>query len=129
MQVLSEYFVTMTRKLSPRTSAAVAWAEVEALLAWDPQPVDQPLLRRAYDVQRRHRLSWWDSMIVAGAQLQNCGILLSEDMHDGGNFDGVIVRNPFTSRLNEPAPQYAAPSVSSRHRPRGRPRKATSLSR
>jgi predicted nucleic acid-binding protein len=34
-------------------------------------------------VQQRYRLSWWDSLIVAAAQLQACSLLLSEDTANG----------------------------------------------
>lgn len=124
MQVLSEYYVTVTRKLDPGMPPPDAWADVRALLAWDPQPVDGDLLLRARDVEHRHRLSWWDSMIVAAAQLQNCDLLLTEDLQDGWSCGGVTVRNPFTTEVSEQAANYTAmPAPASRHRPRGRPRR------
>jgi hypothetical protein len=33
-----------------------AWADVRALLAWEPQPVDRDLLLQAHDVEQRHAL-------------------------------------------------------------------------
>jgi hypothetical protein len=64
-------------------------------------------------------------MIVAAAQAQSCTILLTEDLQDGAMFGGVTVRNPFTHNINEPAATYAVhPVAASRHRGRGRPRKA-----
>lgn len=59
-----------------------AWADVRALLAWDPQPVDRDLLLQAHDIEHRHDLCWRDSMIVAAAQLRNCALLLTEDRQD-----------------------------------------------
>ncbi len=125
MQVLSEYYVTVTRKLAPGLKQTDAWDDVQAFLSWRPQPVDAALMQRARDVELRHRLGWWDSLIVAAAQLQDCGVLLSEDLQDGGAYGGVIVRNPFTFTLNEPTAAYAVPAVAARGHPaRGRPRRS-----
>ena len=125
LQVLSEYYAVATRKLVPRIPADEAWEDVRELFAWGPHPVDEALLRRAREVEQRWRLSWWDSMVVAAAQLQDCALLLSEDFQDGAVFAGVTVRSPFTLDVREPAAVYAAmPLVAaSRHRGRGRPRK------
>ena len=125
LQVLSEYYAVATRKLAPRISADEAWEDVRELFAWGPHPVDEALLRRAREVEQRWRLSWWDSMVVAAAQLQDCALLLSEDFQDGTVFAGVTVRSPFTQDVREPAAVYAGVPVvaASRHRGRGRPRK------
>jgi predicted nucleic acid-binding protein len=125
MQALSEYYAVATRKLVPRIAAEEAWEDVRELFAWGPQPVDEVLLRRAREIEQRYRLSWWDSMIVGAAQLQDCALLLSEDFQDGAVFGGMTVRSPFTLDVREPAAAYAAvPAAASRHRGRGRPRKA-----
>jgi predicted nucleic acid-binding protein len=124
MQVLSEFYVNVTRKLAQPASPDEAWEEVRTFFAWRPHPIDEALLRRAKEIEQRWRLSWWDSMIVAAAQLQGCAILLTEDLQDGAVYGGVTVRNPFTHNVNEPASTYAVhPVVASRHRGRGRPRK------
>jgi predicted nucleic acid-binding protein len=123
-QVLNEYYVTVTRKVSPRISAETAWDDVRVFSAWNPLPLDMELLDRARAVETRHRLSWWDSLIVAAAEAQNCGILLSEDLQDGLTVGITTVLNPFTSRISEVRASYAAaPAPRSRHRPRGRPKR------
>jgi predicted nucleic acid-binding protein len=125
MQVISESYTTETRKLVPRVAADDAWEDVKALFTWRPQPIDASLLARAREIERRWQLSWWDGMVVAAAQLQGCSILLTEDLQDGAVFDGVTVRSPFTLDAREPQAVYSvAPVMASRHRPRGRPRKA-----
>jgi predicted nucleic acid-binding protein len=122
-QVLSEYYTNATRKLRPGLDLDEAWDDVEALQSWRPQPLDAELLRLGRAIERRYRLSWWDSLIVASAQSQNCAILLTEDLQDGVYFDGVTVRSPFTLSVNEAAAEYATRPAPSRHPPRGRPRK------
>ncbi|HET6493222.1 MAG TPA: hypothetical protein VFG44_09625, partial [Burkholderiales bacterium] len=76
------------------------------------------------DIEQRYHLSWWDSMVVAAAQLQGCALLLTEDLQDGVVFGGMTVRSPFTLDVREPVATYAAmPAMMPRHRPRGRPAK------
>lgn len=122
-QALNEYYVVATRKLESQLDPDDAWDDVTSLFRWEPLPVSPEVLTRARDVQRLHRLSWWDSLIVAAAQLQNCTVLLTEDLQDGARFGSVVVRSPFTLRVEEATPEYAKPLRRVRHPPRGRPRK------
>lgn len=90
-------------------------------LAWHPREIDEEVFLRARDIEQRFQLSWWDSLVVAAAQLQDCNILLTEDLRDGVMLGTVTVRSPFTLTIGEPAASYAAPPSRLRHRPRGRP--------
>lgn len=124
IQVLSEYYVTVTRKIRPARSAADAWDDVRDLFSWNPQPTDSELLRRAREVEQRHRLSWWDSLIVSAAQLQNCAVLLTEDLQHRAVFGSVTVQNPFMAAVSEDAAVYAVTRTSvGGHPRRGRPRR------
>ena len=124
MQVLSECYVNLRRKGGTRLTAEEAWERVTKYFAWKPLPADESLLRRARDIEQRYRLSWWDSMVVGAAQMQDCALLLTEDLQDGAAFGGVRVRSPFTLALEERAAAYAArPVPAPRHRPRGRPKR------
>jgi predicted nucleic acid-binding protein len=123
VQVLSEFYVMATRRLSPRVSEDLAWDEVTRYLAWSPQETDEALLRRAREIERRYQLSWWDSTVVAAALLQDCLILLTEDLPDGTIFGALAVRSPFSSVLEEPSAEYAVARATPLHRPRGRPKR------
>jgi predicted nucleic acid-binding protein len=122
-QVLSEYYVTVTRKLDPGLGRDEAWQDIRALLAWEPQTIDSELLVSAREIERRYGLSWWDSMIVASAQAQTCSVLLSEDLQKGQTFGETTIVNPFETSVSEGRASYAArlSKPRSRHRPRGRP--------
>jgi predicted nucleic acid-binding protein len=124
VQALSEYYYNATRKLSPAVPPEDAWARVRTYFAWSPLPVDESLLRGAREVEERWRLSWWDALIVAAAQLQDCAILLTEDLQDGTVLGTVTVRSPFTLAAEQPSVRYEVrPALASLHRPRGRPRR------
>ena len=121
-QVLSEYYVTVTRKLDPGLPASQAWDDVSSLFAWTPASVDKTLMQRGHENEQRYKLSWWDSLIVAAAQLQGCGLLLSEDFQDGTTYGGVTVRSPFTLAVNETTPAYVVSRATAAGlRRRGRP--------
>jgi predicted nucleic acid-binding protein len=125
-QVLNEYYVNVTRKLKPGLEPDEAWDDVSALARWNPLPVSVDLLARSREIERRHRLSLWDSLIVAAAQAQNCALLLSEDFQDGASFGSVMVRSPFTLGISEAAAEYPTLPPRYRHPPRGRPRRLVS---
>ncbi|HZM48677.1 MAG TPA: PIN domain-containing protein [Burkholderiales bacterium] len=127
IHVLSEYYLTVSRKLDPGLAADEAWNDAATYFAWRPQPMDEPLISRARLIEQRHHLGWWDSMVVGAAQLQDCAIVLTESLPDGMAYGEVTARSPFTLDAREPAAVYAAaPSVASnRHRPRGRPKRET----
>lgn len=95
VQVLNEYFVSVTQKLNPGLSAEEAWDDVEALAAWNPVQLDMTILNRTFAVMRRYSLSWWDSMIIASAEAAGCTRVLSEDLPHGAAYFGVIIENPF----------------------------------
>jgi predicted nucleic acid-binding protein len=94
-QVLQEYYLTVTAKLSPGLSREMARREVRMLLAWRPLAVDGRLLEGAWLLQDRHKLSWWDALIVAAAQGAGCRYLLSEDFQEGYDWGDMTVVNPF----------------------------------
>lgn len=81
--------------------------------------VDAELLHRGYQIEHRYKLSWWDSLVVAAAQLQGCATLLTEDLQNGADF-GVLIVNPFTDAVREDRATYR---TSRRFRPRGRPKR------
>ncbi len=96
-QVLQEYYVTVTSKLRPGLDAESARNDVRSLLAWHPVAVDAGVVEGAWVIQDRYGLSWWDSLVVAAAQVANCRFLLTEDLQDGQELGGVRVVSPFSN--------------------------------
>ncbi|MFN3219994.1 MAG: PIN domain-containing protein [Acidimicrobiales bacterium] len=94
-QVLQEFYVTVTRRLDPGLEPADARSEIEDLAAWKPLANDQALMAAAWEIEDRHGLSWWDSLIVAAARQLDCRFLLTEDLGAGQDLDGVTVVDPF----------------------------------
>jgi predicted nucleic acid-binding protein len=96
-QVLQEFYVTVTEKLKPGMKIRDARNDVSALLAWNPIPVEAPVVEGAWLIQDQYRLSWWDALIVSAAQIADCQYLLTENLQKGQKFDNLVVINPFLS--------------------------------
>lgn len=95
-QVLIEFYATVTRKLRPGLPREEAIADVRELSTWNPVPPSLPLFEHAWQLEDRYGFSWWDSLIVAAALAQNCTTLLTEDLQDGLEIDGLRIVNPFS---------------------------------
>jgi len=95
VQVLDEYFVTVTGKLNPGLSLEEAREDILALRSWSPLPLNVPLTEDAWDIQHRWGYSFWDSLIVAAARAQGCALLISEDLSHGQKLDGLRIASPF----------------------------------
>jgi predicted nucleic acid-binding protein len=95
IQVLQEYYVTVTRKLDPPRTLDEAREDVLSLRAWDPVVIDEGILEDGWAVQDRYGFSWWDALIVAAAVRAGSRWLLSEDFQDGQEVFGLKVVSPF----------------------------------
>ncbi len=92
-QVQHELYATLSRKLGmPRDDARTI---VTSLEAWQPVDVGHPVVTRAWALEDRHSLSWWDALIVAAAQICGADALLTEDLQHGAEYGGVRVVDPF----------------------------------
>jgi predicted nucleic acid-binding protein len=48
--------------------------------------------------RQRFGISYWDGAIVEAGRSLGCEVILSEDLSDGTDYDGVRVENPFRGR-------------------------------
>ncbi|MGH7483253.1 MAG: PIN domain-containing protein [Longimicrobiales bacterium] len=102
MQVLNEYYVTVTAKLDPGLPIESAREDVVALRAWAPLESPRDLTEAAWATQDRWGFSFWDSLIVAAARAERCTILLTEDLSHGQDLDGLRVLSPFQATPDVP---------------------------
>jgi predicted nucleic acid-binding protein len=124
IQVLNEFYVNAARRAQDADARQDAWDDVQSLFSWAPQPLDIPVIEQARTVELRYRLSWWDALIVAAARVQGCTTLLTEDLQHAASYVGVTVCSPFVAQVADVRAAYEqAPSLVSRYRGRGRPRR------
>jgi len=97
LQVLQEYFVTVTRKL--HLDARIARRKVELVAEFDVAAPDVGDILAAIDLHRLHGINFWDALIIRSAKQAGCSVLLSEDMQGHREIEGVRVVNPFSAPL------------------------------
>jgi predicted nucleic acid-binding protein len=93
LQVLQEYFVTVTRK--QKLDPGIARDQVEYFLGFivaEPKVND---ILAAIDMHRLLGFSYWDALVLRMAKQAGCRVILSEDMQHGRVVDGVEIVNPF----------------------------------
>src|SRR6266436_354132 len=94
-QVLQEFCVNAIKK-QPSAQVEIR-EEISDLMTWQPIALDAGVLARAWIIEDRYGISFWDSLIVAAARVAGCRYLLTEDLQRGQELDGVMVVNPFSS--------------------------------
>lgn len=96
LQILAEFFVTVTRTLPKPLSVALAEERIlNYLQSWRTVSVTNMVLREAVRGVREHRFEFWDAQIWATARLNQIPTILSEDFSHGTAAEGVLFRNPF----------------------------------
>ena len=93
LQVLQEYFVTVTRKL--HVDPRVARRKVELLAEFDVAAPEVADILAAIDLHRLHGFSFWDALVLRAAKQAGCRVVFSEDMQAAREIDGVHIVNPF----------------------------------
>ena len=97
-QVLQEFYVQATRLT--RSDALPHDTAIKLIRSWKRYPVvpiDIELVEAAFQAKARWQLSYWDAAILEAARRNDCELLLSEDLSDGQDYDGIKVMNPFAS--------------------------------
>lgn len=96
-QVLSEFYVVVTRKLSPPFSATEAAKSTEYYLEnWIVLGITPQIVSEALRGIQRYQMSYWDALIWATARVNGVSAILTEDMNTGSTFDGVQIINPLS---------------------------------
>jgi predicted nucleic acid-binding protein len=95
IQVLQEFFVNITKKVSKPLDINTAKDIIKDLLKWDVVMIDGESLLEAVEIHIRRQYSFWDSIILKAAQKGGAVLLLSEDLMHGQTIDGVKIKNPF----------------------------------
>lgn len=93
LQVLQEYYATITRKLG--VDAEHAQRKVELLARGNVVRFEARDVIAAIELHRLTRISFWDAMIVHAARLAGASVLYTEDLQHGTVLGGVPVVNPF----------------------------------
>jgi predicted nucleic acid-binding protein len=94
-QVLQEFYVVATRKFDPPMSRRAAREIVALYGTWPVVQVDVALILTASQLEERHKLSFWDALVVEAARVAGAARLVTEDLQHGRRIGGVRIENPF----------------------------------
>ena len=94
-QVLQEFYVTLTRKVSSTLSKLEARKLVQKYSHWHLVLNDLTIILQASEIEESNNISFWDALIVSAAYSQNVPTILTEDLNHGQIIEGILIRNPF----------------------------------
>jgi predicted nucleic acid-binding protein len=106
IQVLQEFFVSVTARLSVPLSVPEAARRVASFSEWTLHRPDKSDLGAAIELHQELRISFWDAMIIQSARRLGCRVLWTDDLNNGQAYAGVIVRNPFVDLVMEEEGAY-----------------------
>ena len=96
MQVLQEFYTTVTRKLASPLAKEVARTIVDRFARWCVATTPAEI-SHAFRIEDEARINFWDAMIVAAAIKAGATRILSEDLSHGQTIAGVKIENPFAT--------------------------------
>jgi predicted nucleic acid-binding protein len=96
VQVLQEFYVQATRtSRADRLTHEQAVGLIESFRRFPVQQTSLGVALSALSTRQRFGISYWDAAILEAARVLGCGVVLSEDLSDGADYDGVRVEDPF----------------------------------
>ena len=99
--MLQEFYVQATRPTRPGAlhhDGAVRFAL--SMRRFRVQELTLAVLAEAFRLRERFRLSYWDCAILAAARACGCNAVLSADMSDRQDYEGIRVVNPFRTEIS-----------------------------
>ena len=97
VQVLQEFFVTVTAKVAQPLSSDEAADRVREFATWKVFVPTSDDVLAAIVLHKQVNLSFWDAMVVHAAAELGCDVVWTEDLNDGQVIRGVQIRDPFTA--------------------------------
>lgn len=96
IQVLQEFYVTVTQKIPKPVPAETAVQIISSLAEWRLYTPEIHDLLDAVDIQQRHSIAFRDALIICSAVRLDCAIIWTEDLSSGRDYEGISVCNPFS---------------------------------
>lgn len=97
-QILQELYVGVTRKILKPIAKSEAREILRTYICWSVKEITPMSILRATEIEERHRISFWNALVVVAAYEAKCERILTEDLNSGQIIDGVLIENPFKKR-------------------------------
>jgi len=95
IQVLQEYYVTLTKKIPRPIGSREAACIVNDYGHWHLHEPELDSVIEAIHIAERYNISFWDAMIVSSAKAMRCQMIWTEDLNANQLYEGIEAVNPF----------------------------------
>jgi predicted nucleic acid-binding protein len=96
VQVLQEFYVQATRaNRADGITHGQAAGLIDSWLRFPVQAMTVDVMRAALVTRQRFGISCWDAAILEAGRALGCTAVLSEDLDDATDYDGIRVEDPF----------------------------------
>jgi predicted nucleic acid-binding protein len=93
-QVLQELCINLRRKSTRPLSVEETRRLIEDYSSWDVVVNTAESVLQALTIESRHKISFWDALILQAAGTSGAAVLYSEDLAEGQSYGSVRVVNP-----------------------------------
>jgi predicted nucleic acid-binding protein len=98
-QVVQELCINLRRKVKPPLPVDEIRRLVEDYLSWEIVINSPESAIQALEIEARHKISYWDALVLQAAESAGATILYSEDLAACQKYGTVRVVNPLRSNL------------------------------
>jgi predicted nucleic acid-binding protein len=95
IQVLQEFYQVSTSKIQVPLSTEEALEYLHYMAVLDTVHPEFDMIVAGIRLHEKHRVSFWDGLIIQAALTAGCSRLLSEDLQHGLEIDYLHFENPF----------------------------------
>lgn len=94
-QIVNELHFNLLRKFCIEDKKVFETIKSNLLEITTVVPLCQHTYKKSFDIRQDYKLSFWDSLVVASAMINNCKTLYSEDLQNGLIIqDTLTIKNP-----------------------------------
>lgn len=93
-QVLQELCVNLRRKVAHPPPLDEVRQLIQDYLSWEVVVNTPEAVIQALEIEARHKISFWDALVLQAAEQSGAAVLYSEDLAAGQSYGSVRVINP-----------------------------------
>ena len=93
-QVLQELWLNLRRKIQPPLVTDEVRRLIQDYLSWEVVVNTTDSVIEALEIEQRHKISFWNALIVQSALTSGATVLYSENLAGGQRYGPIRVMNP-----------------------------------
>lgn len=93
-QVLQELCINLRRKVAKPLPVGEVRQLIEDYLSWEVVVNTPESVLQALEIEVRHKISFWDALVIQAAESAGAEVLYSDDLATGHHYGTIQVVNP-----------------------------------